>query len=369
MVVENVVRHQREGKSPFQAAIISARELLGPVIAMTVTLAAVYAPIGLQGGLTGSLFREFALTLAGAVAISGVVALTLSPVMASALLRADGHDEGFTGKVNRAFDRLKARYGEWLGASLNARPALYTVWVLLSLVGFLMFTQAPKELAPAEDQGIIFGILETPSNSTLEQVSAYAEMANDAMLSVPEADTTFQITSPGGGFGGMIVAPYGERDRTVAQILPEVREKLAAIPGIRMFPVTPPALPGGGEFPVEFIIAATSETEEILKVAERLQQKAMESGLFAFPPIIDVKVDKPTAEIVIDREKVAQLGLNLQAVGADVASAVGGNFVNRFTIAGRSYKVIPQIERKSRLNPQQIEDLYVTGPNGQLITV
>lgn len=369
VVVENVVRHQREGKTPVQAALISARELLGPVIAMTVTLAAVYAPIGLQGGLTGSLFREFALTLAGAVAISGVVALTLSPVMSSALLRADGHDHGFTGRVNRGFDSLKARYGRWLDRSLTIRPALYTAWVLLSVVGLLMFTMAPKELAPSEDQGVIFGILETPANSTLEQVSRYAEMANDAMMSVPETDGTFQLTFPNSGFGGMTLAPWDKRERTAAEILPEIRNELAAIPGVRMFPVTPPALPGGGEFPVEFIVAGTAEADEILKVVERLQQRATESGLFAFPPLIDVKVDKPTAEIVIDREKVAQLGLNLQAVGADIASAVGGNFVNRFTIAGRSYKVIPQIERTSRLNPRQIEDLYVTGPNGTLVTV
>ncbi|MEM6732530.1 MAG: efflux RND transporter permease subunit, partial [Myxococcota bacterium] len=328
VVVENTVRHLRDGMRPVEAAIKSARELLGPVVAMTVTLAAVYAPIGLQGGLTGSLFREFALTLAGAVGISGVVALTLSPVMSASLLRAEGHDTGFTGRVNRAFDALKDRYGTLLDWTLQSRPAVYTAWVLLSLAGVMMFSQAPKELAPTEDQGVIFGIVETSSNSTLDQTVLYAEQAARAFSSTPEAATTFQLTFPTSGFGGMVLKPWTERERTSMEILPEIRDKLAAIPGIRIFPVTPPALPGGGQFPVEFVLASTAETTEILKVADQIQLAAMNSGMFAFPPTIDVKVDQPSAEIKIDREKVAQLGLNLQQVGADIAAAVGGNFVN-----------------------------------------
>lgn len=369
VVVENVERHLRQGKRPKDAAIIAARELVGPVIAMTVTLAAVYAPIGFQGGLTGSLFREFALTLAGAVAISGVVALTLSPVMSAGLLKAEGQDQGFAGRVDRAFTAIKSRYRALLDSTMRSRPVVYTAWVILGLFALLLFSQSPKELAPTEDQGIVFGILETPANATLDQMSKYAADANDVFFSFPEASHTFQLTFADNGFGGMILDPWSERDRTAFEVIPEVREKLHAIPGVRMFPILPPALPGGGDFPVEFVLASTAESEEILGFMNQLQQKATESGMFAFPPIIDVKVDRPNVQINIDREKVAQLGLNLQQVGNDIAAAVGGNFVNRFNIDGRSYKVIPQLARKNRLNPEQIRDIYVSGPEGQLVSL
>ena len=367
VVVENVERHLREGQKPFDAAILGARELLGPIIAMTITLAAVYAPIGLQGGLTGSLFREFALTLAGAVMISGVVALTVSPVMSSKLLRAEREHQGFTGMINRHFERLKQFYGRLVGGTLRMRPVIYTVWLVLSALAVLLFMQSPKELAPTEDQGVIFGIVNTPSNSTLDQMVPFTEAAQSAFESLKEYDSSFQITFPSGGFGGLIVAPWGKRDRTVFEILPELQGKLAAIPGIQMFPVLPPALPGGGQFPVEFILASTAETDEILEFARQLQMKAAQSGLFAFPPLIDVKVDQPQTEVRIDRDRVAELGLNLQQVGGDLSAAVGGNFVNRFNIDGRSYKVIPQVKRIERLNPDQISDIYVTGPDGKLI--
>jgi multidrug efflux pump len=214
---------------------------------------------------------------------------------------------------------------------------------------------------------VIFGIVDAAANATLDQTSAFTVAANEAFMSVPETEFTFQVTFPTSGFGGMVTKPWGERERTVFQILPEIQQKLQGIPGIQMFPVTPPALPGGGQFPVEFIIASTAETEEILAIAQQVQLRAMESGLFAFPPLIDVKVDQPQTEVVIDRDKVAALGLNLQQVGADLGAAVGGNYVNRFNIAGRSYKVIPQVERVERLNPDQLLNLYVTGPAGELV--
>jgi multidrug efflux pump len=367
VVVENVARHIGLGKSPFEAAIQGARELVGPIIAMTITLAAVYLPIGLQGGLTGSLFREFAFTLAGAVTISGVVALTLSPVMSARLLRPGSGERGLEGRISRDFNRLRDAYGRLLDATLRARPAVYTVWITVSLLTVPMFVMSAKELAPLEDQGVVFGILEASANSTLDQTSRYAAAANDALMSVPEAKFTFQITFPNFGFGGMVTAPWDERDRTIFQILPDVQQKLQAIPGIQMFAVAPPALPGGGQFPVEFILASTAETGQILELAQKLQLKAMQSGLFAFPPLIDVKIDQPQAEFVIDRDKVAALGLSLEQVGADLSGMVGGNFVNRFDIAGRSYKVIPQIERIGRLNPDQLRDIHVTGPGGGLV--
>ena len=367
VVVENVERHLREGKSPFDAAILGARELIGPIIAMTITLIAVYTPIGLQGGLTGSLFREFAFTLAGAVTISGVVALTLSPMMTSKLLTAEDERHWLPTHINAGFERVKRFYGRVLDSALSARPAVYLMWVALSVLVVPMWMFSAEELAPSEDQGVIFGIVDASANATLDQTSTFTAAANDIFQSIPETQFTFQITFPTSGFGGMVTKPWNERKRTVFQILPEVQQKLQGIPGIQMFPVTPPALPGGGQFPVEFIIASTADTQEILSIAQQVQTKAMQSGMFAFPPIIDVKIDQPQTEIVIDRDKVAALGLNLQQVGADLTAAVGGNFVNRFNIAGRSYKVIPQVERIGRLNPEQLENIYVTGPNGQLV--
>jgi multidrug efflux pump len=367
VMVENVERHISEGKPPFDAALIGARELIGPIIATTIVLLAVYAPIGLQGGLTGSLFREFAFTLTGAVVISTVVALTLSPMMSSKLLRPGMSERGLAGHIARGFKRLRGFYGRLLDITLHSRPAVYLIWLLLGLVAIPMFTMSANELAPTEDQGVIFGIVDAAANATLDQTSRWAAAANEVFLSTQEADFTFQVTFPNGGFGGLVTKPWDERERTIFQILPEVQAKLSRIPGIQMFAVTPPALPGGGDFPVEFVLASTAEPEQILDFARQLQLKAMQSGLFAFPPIIDVKIDQPQSEIVIDRDKVADLGLNLQDVGADLAAMLGGNFVNRFNIAGRSYKVIPQITRVDRLNPDQLKDIYVTGPNGGLV--
>ncbi|EAU65654.1 RND transporter, Hydrophobe/Amphiphile Efflux-1 (HAE1) and Heavy Metal Efflux (HME) families, permease protein [Stigmatella aurantiaca DW4/3-1] len=369
VVVENVERHLRDGLSPLDAALKGARELVGPIIAMTITLAAVYAPIAFQGGLTGSLFREFALTLAGAVTLSGVVALTLSPMMSAALLKAGHEDKGLSGVINRAFDRLRASYARSLDRALGARGVVYTAWAVLSVLAFLMFSQSPKELAPTEDQGVVFGIVNTPSNSTLDQLTPSVREINRTLMEMPESEYCFQITNPGGGFWGLGLKPWEQRKRSAAEVLGETQQRVSVIPGVQTFPILPPALPGGGNFPVEIVIASTAEASELLGFAQQLQAKAAQSGLFAFPPLIDVKIDQPQSEVEIDREKVAQLGLNLGTVGQDLSAAVGGNFVNRFNISGRSYKVIPQVLRVSRLNPEQLKDLYVTGPDGQLVAL
>jgi multidrug efflux pump len=367
VVVENVERHLEEGLSPMQAALLSGRELIRPLISMTITLAAVYAPIGLQGGLTGSLFREFAFTLAGAVLISGAVALTLSPMMCSRMLKPGMTERGLAGKIERDFKKIRNFYGRLLNGTLNSRPAVYTVWLTVSLLALPMFMMSARELAPAEDQGIIFGIVDAAANSTLDLTSHFSAAVSDAYLSIPETDFVFQATMPTSGFAGMVVKPWDQRKRNIAEILVDVQQKLHVIPGIQVFPVAPPALPGGGQFPVEFILASTAEPQQILDFARQIQMAAAKSGKFAFPPIIDVKIDQPQSEIVIDRDKVADLGLNLQQVGGDLASMVGGNFVNRFNIAGRSYKVIPQIQRSERLNADQLQNIYVTGSNGQLL--
>jgi multidrug efflux pump len=367
VVVENVERHMREGKSPLEAALVGARELVGPIIAMTITLAAVYLPIGMQGGLTGSLFREFAFTLAGAVTISGIVALTLSPVMAATLLKPGAEERGLAGRISRDFDRFKGLYGRMLSATLAARPAVYTVWLVISLLTVPMFTMSAKELAPMEDQGVIFGIMDSSANSTIDQNQHFSEAVTKILLGVPEAAFTFQVTMPNSGFSGLVVKPWGERKRNIFLIMPEVQQQMQALPGVRIFPVTPPALPGGGDFPVEMLITSTAEASEILAFADQLQKKAAASGMFAFPPLIDVKIDQPQSELIIDRDKVASLGLSLSQISGDLGALVGGDYVNRFDIAGRSYKVIPQVQRSDRLNPGQLENAYVTGPKNSVL--
>ena len=369
VVVENVERHLREGLTPVAAAIQGARELVGPIIAMTITLAAVYTPIGLQGGLTGALFREFAFTLAGAVLISGVVAVTLSPVMCATILSHKVEEGRFTGLINRHFERFRNFYGRTLDSVLAARWAVYLGWVVLSLCIPLMFMFSANELAPTEDQGIIFGQLETSANATLDQNVIYTRaIYNQVLKTTRESAYVFQITFPGGAFFGQIMAPWKERGRTIFKILPEVRVKLSRIPGVRINAGLPSALPGsGGIFPASIVIASTASETELLGFAKQLADKTTAMGLWAFPPLIDLKIDQPQSQLVIDRDKVAALGLNLGQIGGDVGSMIGGNYVNRFSIDGRSYKVIPQIERAGRLNADQLRDIYVSGPGGQLI--
>src|SRR5712671_2416900 len=249
VMVENVERHLQMGKTPFRAAEDAARELVGPIISMTITLAAVYAPIGIQGGLTGALFREFAFTLAGAVLVSGVVALTLSPMMGARLLRAGDNERGFAGWINRRFESVRRGYTRSLAATLAYRPVVLVLWVIVALltVPFYMFSQ--RELAPAEDQGFFFGFIQASPNSTLEQTKLFTDQIYDVYKSLPESASIFQITLPSGGFGGMVTKPWSERTKTTQQLMMESMGPLSKIAGIRVIPQAPPPLPGGGNFP------------------------------------------------------------------------------------------------------------------------
>jgi multidrug efflux pump len=370
VVVENVERHLREGLKPFDAAIQGARELVGPVIAMTITLAAVYAPIGLQGGLTGSLFREFAFTLAGAVLISGIVALTLSPVMCANLLSHKVESGRFTSFIDGQFNAFRRFYGRALDAVLRERWAVYIVWAVLTLCIPGMFLFSARELAPAEDEGFMMMMADASANATLDQSALFSKMSfENAVKTLPEYDYSFQITYGTGGFAGIVVKPWSERERKIGAILGDLQGRLTNIPGMRFNAMQPPALQGGGIFPAEIVIASTASEQELLKFAQQLADETFAEGLWAIPPIIDLNIDQPQTQLVIDRDKVASLGLNLQQVGADVGSMLGGGYVNRFSIAGRSYKVIPQIERTGRLNADQLQDIYITGTAGQLIPV
>jgi multidrug efflux pump len=363
VMVENIERHIQDGMKPFQAAIISARELAGPILAMTVTLASVYIPIGLQGGLIGSLFREFAITLAGAVTISAIVAITLSPMLGSRMLKPH---TGLKAPLEKPFERFREWYGRKLAASLQNRIGVYIFWIGITALCFPLYLFSAKELAPTEDQGVIFGIVDAQANGTVDQASHYGKQVNEVFMSVPETDFTFQLTFPTGGFSGMVTKPWEERDRDVFQIMPEVQQKLSAIAGVKILPITPPALPGGGQFPVEIVLASTADIKEIYDYALKVQEIMVKSGMFYFQTL-DVKVDQPDYKLSIDREKVADLGLDLQTVTNDVGTLLGGGYVNRFNMAGQSYKVIPQVKRVERLNPDDLASLYITGPDGGLI--
>jgi multidrug efflux pump len=366
VMVENVERHLHMGKAPFRAAIDAARELVGPIIAMTITLAAVYTPVAIQGGLTGALFREFAFTLAGAVIVSGFVALTLSPMMGSKLLRQGDTEKGFSGIVNRQFEHVRNVYARLLSGTLRYQPVVLTLWVIVALlmIPFYMFSQ--RELAPAEDQGIVFCVIQSPANSTLDQTNLFSQQVYDVFHSIPESASIFQITQPSGGFGGMVTKPWSDRKKTTQQLLMQASGQLSKIPGIRVIPLTPSPLPGGGSFPVDFVIQASAEPQQVSELANQMVQKAMASGMFIFADT-DVKFDQPQTEVVFDRDKIRSQGVDMSQAGQDLSTLLGGNYVNRFSIQGQSYKVIPQVKREDRLTADQLEHMYVKGSNDQLV--
>jgi multidrug efflux pump len=326
----------------------------------------VYTPVALQGGLTGALFREFAFTLAGAVVVSGVVALTLSPMMGAKLLRAGDTERGFAGWVNRRFASVRGGYERALSWTLESRPVVIVLWAIVALLTVPFFMFSSQELAPVEDQGVVFGIVQASANSTLDQTKLFTDQIYDVYHSFPETGSVFQITSPTGGFGGMVTKPWSERKKTTEQLLLESSGKLAQIAGVRVIPMTPAALPGASDFPVDLVIASTGEPQQLLEVANQLVPKAFASGLFLFADA-DLKFDQPQAQVVFDRDLVRSQGVDLSEAGRDLSALLGGNYVNRFSIQGRSYKVIPQVKRSERLAPDQLADIHVTGPDGKLV--
>jgi multidrug efflux pump len=268
--------------------------------------------------------------------------------------------------INRHFGAVQNFYARLLSRTLAYQPVVLTLWVIVAalIVPFYLFS--PRELAPTEDQGVVFGIVQAAANSTLDQTSLFTHEVNDAFQSFPETVRTFQITSPSGGFSGMIATPWSQRSKTTQQLQIELAGKVAKIPGVRVIPMVPPALPGGGDFPVDLVIASTREPDELLEVANQLVQKASTSGLFLFADA-DLKFDQPQTEVVFDRDRLRSQGVDLAEAGRDLSVMFGGNYVNRFSIQGRSYKVIPQVSRADRLTPDQLAEIHVTGPGGRLV--
>ena len=376
IVVENIQRHIEEGMPAMEAAIVGARELATPVIAMTITLFAVYAPIGFSGGLTGSLFREFAFTLAGAVIISGIVALTLSPMMCSRLLAGDRHDSGLSRFLDRQFDRLRDAYRALLHRTLNDVPVTLTFATLVLCSIYFMFVTADRELAPLEDQGVILIAAEAASNTSPAQLTGYTGALTEALAEFDETDQTFLFNgSQGSGpatvknkaFAGIVLTSWSERDRTLMELMPEVQQTAERIAGLKSAAFGLPSMPGAGRgLPVQFVIGSTDSPRAVYDVAQQLLSAAWESGLFVFADL-DMKYDRPETDILIDREKAANLGIDMEQLGNALSLMLGGRYVNRFSIEGRSYKVIPQVERRYRQNPEQIGRFPIATRSGELI--
>jgi len=366
VMLENVERHVNDGMAPIPAALRGARELVGPTIAMTITLACVYAPIGIQGGLTGALFREFAFTLAGAVVFSGIVALTLSPMMSSRLVRSAHSENAFKRRIEGALLALKTHYESVLRIVLCHRAVVVVTaaWMAFLIAPFYMF--ATEELAPMEDQSVIFGIVQGPPNATIEQMRLSTSEVFKAYTTFPEYRGAFQLTSPGFGFSGIVTKPWAERRRSVQQMVPEAWGKLSQVAGARVIVSTPPPLPGGSDFRVEFVVSSTAEPSEIVGYANQLVGAAYQSGKFMFADT-NLKFDLSQSEIDIDRDKANAMGLSLAGIGQDLSIFLGGDYVNRFSILGRSYKVIPQVQRVDRLTPEQLLQLHIRGPRDKLI--
>jgi multidrug efflux pump len=360
IVVESVTRHLEDGMSPRDAAFQAARELASPIVAMTVVLVAVYVPIGFQSGLTGALFTEFAFTMVGAVTVSAVIALTLSPMLCSKILKPreenrSGWQERFADFVDHYFTKFQNFYIRWLERCLHNLPvvAVFAVMVLGSI--YFLALGAHSELAPQEDEGAILGFSTAASNSTLQQRQIYSKQAYQIFTKHPQTALVFQIDAPTQTIAGIVLKPWNERSVTTNQLQPTLQQELKQIAGEQVVVFQPPPLPGSNGLPIQFVLTTTQPFDQLNKVAEKFIQQAIASSNFIFLNT-DLKYDQPESTVNIDRNKTAQLGLTMNNVGSALSSLLGGGYVNYFDLAQRSYKVIPQVEQAYRLNTQQILD-------------
>ena len=369
IVVENVDRHLKAGLSPFSAALQGARELGGPIIAMTVVLVAAYLPIGFQGGLTGALFTQFAFTLAGAVTASAIIALTLSPMMCANVFRAEQEEGRFVLFIDKRFTSLRARYQRVLSRWLETWQVLVVLGLLLLAGAVYLFMTSQSELAPQEDQGVVLSQVIGPPNATYEQMQTYSDMIFNTARKLPEFDSSFQITgtpSVNQGFGGILMAPWDKRKRSADELQKVLQEQWDHIAGVRVAAFQFPPLPGSQGLPLQFVITTTEPVERLDEVANKVLAKAKSSGMFWFVDS-DLKLDKPQATLNVDRDLIADLGITQQDVGTSLGAALGGGYVNYFSLSGRSYKVIPQVLQKDRQNPEQVLDYYIKSGDGSLI--
>jgi multidrug efflux pump len=368
VVVENVSRYMREGKTRTQAALASSRQLMAPIIGMTITLAAVYAPIGFLSGLTGVLFKEFAFTLAVAVLISGVVALTLSPIMSAYASPQGGHEGRITIWVNERFEQLQIAYGHSLTRVFCWRPQVLFggVFFTLLIIPFFMFSQ--KELAPIEDQSEINIIIESPPESSLAYTTDYMTDVVDTLLETPGSVFMWQILRPNAGFGGVQFVDYEDRENSVQEILPQLYASTSGISGLKVFPILSGALPTAGNFDVELVVQSGDKPEQMKAYADKMIADAYASGRFMFVDT-DLKIDQPQVRLILDRERIADFGMDLSSVSQQLSVLLSANYVNRFDLDGKAYRVIPMLKGQSRLTPQAVLELLLSSPSGDLIPV
>ncbi len=371
IIVENVHRHLEEGLTPFQAALKGARELAGPIIAISVVLIAVYVPIGFMGGLTGALFTEFAFTLAGAVAISAIVALTLSPMMCSKFLKPHEESEGgLANYLDSLFERLRQRYARSLQISLTSLPVVTVFGILVVLLMTVLFMMSKKELAPQEDEGVVITMATGAPNATLKQSMEAAHQIDNIFMSYQETEHVFQLTGVSGlntGIAGMVFKPWDQRQRTTNDIQPLIQHQLSQLVGVKAVAFQRPSLPGGGGgLPVQFVIQSTDDYGRLNQVAGDFMKQALATHQFMFLDN-DLKYDKPSVDIEVNRARVAQLGLNMRDVGNALQAALSAGYVNYYNLDGRSYKVIPQMDRQQRQNPDQLLGYSLTTPDGQIV--
>ncbi len=370
IIVENVDRHMKEGLTPVQAALRGARELTGPIIAISVVLIAVYVPIGFQGGLTGTLFTEFSFTLAGAVAISAVIALTLSPMMCSRLFKEHQGESRMARMIEHNLHVTGVVYQRLLRIALDAWPVIVTFgFIVIALI--LVFAKLSKsELAPEEDKGFLPNMITAGPTATVTQVRNYSKQVLDIQRQEPGIAHSVQYEGMGAantGFTITVMKLWDERERRTQEIRVDLQKQYDKIAGARVAVFAPPALPGGGNgLPLQFVIKTTDSFENLNEVAGRVMEKAQASGKFHFLDN-DLKYDKPQTRVVIDRDKAATLGLSMQDIGSAMGSMLGGGYVNYFSIAGRSYRVMPQVEQIWRLNPEQITDFYLRTSTGAMV--
>ncbi|MBX3303823.1 MAG: efflux RND transporter permease subunit [Nitrospira sp.] len=368
VVVENVERHVRLGKSRIEAALAGARELVGPIIAMTITLATVYTPIAFQGGLTGSLFLEFAITLAVAVVLSGVVAITLSPVMSSRFVHPQGKEGRLTAFVNRRFEEARRIYARLLDGALTMRWGIVTAALLIMVAAWPLYLFSRQELAPVEDQNHISLFFEASPDSTLAATNREHLQIVRAITAFPETEFTWGLTTAWGGFGGLVAKDWHERTRSTEQMYGEVYGAVSQVPGLRVFPRLDPPLPTPGQYDVELVLESDLPAEQLLDTVGAVLGAGWQSGKFMYVDT-DLKIDLPEARVVLDRERLADLGFDLAGVGRELGTMLGGAYVNRFNYFDRSYKVIPQLGDEDRATVGPLLDLKIKTPGGQLVPV
>jgi multidrug efflux pump len=368
VVVENVERHVRLGKPRREAALAAARELVGPIVAMTITLAAVYAPIGFQGGLTGSLFLEFAITLAAAVVVSGFVAVTLSPVMSSRFVHPSGREGRLTALVNRGFEVVRRTYARLLEGALTLRPAVVVAALLVMVAAWPLYSFSRRELAPVEDQSHVSLFFEAAPDASLAAVQRDSREVIAAITAFPETDFMWSLTTAWGGFGGLVAKDWRERPRSTEEMYGEVFGAVSQVPGLRVFPRLDPPLPTPGWYDVELVLKSDLPPEQMLATAGAVLGAGWQSGKFLFVDT-DLKIDQPEARVVLDRERIADLGLDLAGVGRELGTLLGGAYVNRFNYFDRSYKVIPQLGEEDRATVGPLLDLKIKTPDGRLVPV